>query len=391
MTFSAHWKTLDFEKVRQGILAADTQDVRRALAKAGNVRLELNDLGALLSPAAEPLIEQMAQLSEALTRRRFGRTIQLYAPLYLSNACANICTYCGFSAGNKLRRKTLNGVEIAREAAVLRSMGFDHVLLVTGETSHSGPDYLEAALRQLRPHFANLSLEVMPLDTEDYARLARAGASAVLVYQETYDKEAYARHHTFGQKRDMAYRLDTPDRLGRAGLHKIGLGALYGLSDWRAESWFVGAHLRHLENLYWKTKYSISFPRLRPHAGGPFEPTPFNEHNLVQAACAFRLLSPEAELALSTRESVHFRNHAFPLAFTHLSAGSKTNPGGYAEPVDEPRSLEQFEPHDDRSAAEVAASLRARGFEPVWKDWDSCFDGNCVASAIASRGEDKDM
>lgn len=374
MTFSERWRQIDFGAVRERILNTSAGDVSAALRRAGQAQLSLEDLGALLSPAATPFLEEMARLSEALTRRRFGRTIQLYAPLYLSNACANVCTYCGFSAGNRIRRKTLNAVEIAREAAVLRRTGFDHVLLVTGETSHAGPDYLEAALTQLRPDFANLSLEVMPLETEDYARMARAGASAVLVYQETYDKEAYARHHTFGQKQDMEYRLDTPDRLGRAGLHKVGLGALYGLSDWRADSWCVGAHLRHLETLYWKTKYSISFPRLRPHAGEPFHPTPFGERDLVQAACAFRLFGPEAELALSTRESVRFRENAFRLGFTHLSAGSKTNPGGYAEPDDEPHSLEQFEPHDERSAAEVAASLRGHGFEPVWKDWDACFD-----------------
>ena len=376
MSFLETWREHEFEAVICTVAEKSTVDVRRALSR-GRGGLDLDDLAALLSPAAAPFLEEMAQASHRLTVERFGQTMQLYAPLYLSNACANVCTYCGFSAHNRIPRKILTDAEILAEAAALRQLGFEHVLLVTGETGRVGRDYFANALRLLRPHFSSLSIEVQPLDEEEYAALAGEGLSSVLVYQETYDPAAYPKHHLKGPKADIAYRLETPDRLGRAGLKKIGLGALYGLSDWRADAWFVGLHLRYLERRYWRTRYSISFPRLRPHAGAEIPVTPFDERDLVQAACAFRLFSPEVELSLSTRESAAFRDRAFPLGFTSMSAGSRTNPGGYASAPD---SLEQFAIDDERSPAEVAAFLRGRGYEPVWKDWDSTYDG-CEKSA----------
>lgn len=379
MSFREEWAGRDFAEVGRSIAGKTAADVRRALARV-RAGLDLEDLGALLSPAAAPFLEEMARLSRQLTIERFGRTMQLYAPLYLSNACANVCTYCGFSAQNRIPRKVLTDDEILREAEALRGMGFEHVLVVTGETSRVGKDYFLRALRLLRPSFSSLSLEVQPLPEADYAALAAEGLSAVLVYQETYDPKAYARHHLSGPKADIDFRLETPDRLGRAGLKKIGLGALYGLSDWRADAWFTGLHLRYLEKAHWRTRYSISFPRLRPHEGKDFAAAPFGERELVQAACAFRLLSREVELSLSTRESAAFRDRAFPLGFTTMSAGSRTNPGGYASA---PESLEQFEIDDGRSPAEIAALLRGRGYEPVWKDWDPTYDGRAAAAAHA--------
>jgi 2-iminoacetate synthase len=334
--------------------------------------VDLEDFAALLSPAASPALEAIAQAAHQRTVERFGRTMRLFAPLYLSNACANVCTYCGFSAHNRIRRKVLSDAEILADARVLRSHGFDSVLLVTGETGRVGREYLSNALRVLRPHFSGLWIEVQPLPQEDYASLAVDGLSAVLVYQETYDAAAYARHHLRGPKSDIDWRLGTPDRLGRAGIKKIGLGALFGLSDWRADAWFTGLHLRHVETVHWRTRTAVSFPRLRPHEGSAIPVTPFGERDLVQATCAFRLLSPEAELSLSTREGEAFRNRAFRLGFTSMSAGSRTNPGGYASA---PESLEQFEIDDGRSPAEVAAFLRSQGYEAVWKDWDSTYDG----------------
>lgn len=379
MNFSRAHIGVDFEGLRAGFLQFRPEQVHAVLARAGQ-RLSLQDLAVLLSPAADSFLETMARLSHSLTLRRFGRTMQLYAPLYLSNACSNVCTYCGFSAENRIRRKVLSPVEIGREAAILREQGFQHLLLVTGEAGHVGVDYLEAALQQVRPHFANLSLEVQPLCTADYRRLVQAGASSVLVYQETYDQKAYHRHHLSGPKADMAWRLDTPDRLGEAGLHKIGLGVLYGLSDWRTETLCLGRHLRHVEQHHWKTRTSISFPRLRPHVGGVPGLTAFSERNLVHAACALRLFSHESELSLSTRESPHFRRNAVRLGFTHMSAGSKTNPGGYAA---QEQSLEQFAIHDERTPAEVAGDLVAAGYEPVWKDWDACLDSTIPQCATA--------
>lgn len=377
MSFQDIWSQHDFAAIAAMIQRQTASDVRRALARV-RAGLDLDDLQALLSPAAAPFLEEMAQLSHRLTLERFGRTMQLYAPLYLSNVCANVCTYCGFSAQNRLPRKVLNDAEILAEAGALARHGFNHVLLLTGETGRVGVAYFQNALRLLRPHFSSLSMEVQPLDQADYATLMAGGLSAVLVYQETYEPAAYRRYHLSGPKADMAYRLKTPDRLGRAGVKKIGLGALYGLADWRTESWFVGLHLRHLERHYWRTRYSISFPRLRPHEGGDVAVTPFGERDLVQAACAFRLFRQEVELSLSTRESARFRNHAFRLGFTTMSAGSRTNPGGYASAPD---SLEQFAIDDQRSPREVAEFLRRQGYAPVWKDWDPTYDGCAIASA----------
>ncbi|MSU65058.1 MAG: 2-iminoacetate synthase ThiH [Opitutus sp.] len=371
MTFLSTWKQHDFAEVARMVASKSAADVRRALNRVGS-GLTLDDFAALLSPAAAPLLEEMAQLSQRLTVERFGRTMQLYVPMYLTNVCANVCTYCGFSAQNRIPRKALNDAEILAEADVLKELGFDHLLLVTGESGRYGTEYLRHALRLLRPRFSSLSIEVQPLDEADYAALVGDGLSTVLVYQETYDPAVYPLHHLKGPKADMNYRLETPDRLGRAGVKKIGLGGLYGLSDWRAESWFVGLHLRYLEKHFWRTRYSISFPRLRPHEGNEIPVTPFGERDLVQAACAFRLLSQEVELSLSTRESAIFRNHAFRLGFTSMSAGSRTNPGGYASA---PESLEQFAIDDERSPAEVAGFLCAQGYEPVWKDWDPTYDG----------------
>jgi 2-iminoacetate synthase len=371
VNFIDAWRRHDFGEVARGIASKGPPDVRRALGRArGSVDLE--DFAALLSPAAAPFLEDMALASHRHTVERFGRTMRLYAPLYLSNACANVCTYCGFSAHNRIRRKVLSDAEILAEAGALRGRGFNSVLLVTGETGRVGREYLSNALRLLRPHFSGLWIEVQPLPEEDYASLAADGLSAVLVYQETYDQHAYQRHHLSGPKSDIGWRLGTPDRLGRAGIKKIGLGALFGLSDWRADAWFTGLHLRHIESVHWRSRISVSFPRLRPHEGDQIPLTPFGERDLVQAVCAFRLLSPEAELSLSTRESEAFRNKAFRLGFTVMSAGSRTNPGGYTTAPD---SLEQFEIDDNRSPAQVAAFLRAQGYEPVWKDWDQTYDG----------------
>ncbi len=377
-SFETVWCEHDSRSVAASIMAKNERDVRRALGR-GRGSISMEDLAALLSPAAATHLEEMAQASHQRTVARFGKTMQVYAPLYLSNVCGNICTYCGFSAQNHLERLILDDEAILAEATVLAGTGMQHVLLLTGESPRVGPDYLVHALRLLRPRFSSLSLEVQPLGIEDYFRFTREGTNAVMVYQETYDPAAYARHHLRGPKANMVYRLETPDRLGQAGVKKIGIGALYGLADWRADAWFVGLHLRYLENRYWRSRTSISFPRLRPHEGGDATAlSAFGERDLAQTICAFRLLSQEVELSLSTRESARFRNHAIRLGITAMSAGSRTNPGGYAH---NKTSLEQFSIDDSRSPAEVASFLRTQGYEPVWKDWDGTYDGQVVARA----------
>ncbi|WP_456461918.1 2-iminoacetate synthase ThiH [Reichenbachiella sp.] len=363
--FKDLFEQYSWDEVKASIYAKTAVDVEVALNIPDR---SLEDFKALISPAAAPYLEQMAQKSHELTLQRFGNTIQLFAPMYLSNECQNICTYCGFSLDNKIKRKTLNDIEISREVQAIKKLGFDHVLLVTGEANQTvGVDYLEHAIRKIRPHFANVSMEVQPLDQEDYERLIPSGLHAVLVYQETYHEADYKKHHPKGKKSNFQYRLETPDRLGKAGIHKMGLGTLIGLEDWRVDSFFTALHLDYLERTYWQTKYSLSFPRLRPFSGGLEPKVAMNDRELVQLICAYRLFNQEVELSLSTRETHTFRNHVIKLGITTMSAGSKTNPGGYEV---EPQSLEQFEISDERSPKQIMEMLQANGYEPVWKDWD---------------------
>jgi len=363
----------NWDDVKASIYSKTARDVEMAL---GRNRRTLEDFKALISPAAAPYLEQMAQQSRSLTQQRFGNTMQMYIPLYLSNECQNICTYCGFSLDNKIARRTLNREEILKEVAVIKVMGYEHVLLVTGEANQTvGVDYFREALQTIRPHFANISMEVQPMDEADYTTLIPHGLHAVLVYQETYHQADYKLHHPKGRKSNFEYRLDTPDRLGRAGVHKIGLGVLIGLEDWRTDSFFTALHLQYLEKTYWQTKYSISFPRLRPCSGGLPPKVEMNDRELVQLICAYRLFDQQVELSLSTRETPHFRDNVIKLGITALSAGSKTNPGAYASDLD---SLEQFEISDERNPASISNMLRKQGYEPVWKDWDEGYQARLV-------------
>jgi len=363
--FKEVFDTYSWDEVVSSIYAKTAADVERALSKP---KRELEDFKALISPAAAPYLEQMAQMSNRITQKRFGKTVQLYAPMYLSNECQNICTYCGFSLDNKLRRKTLTGVDMLQEAEYLKQQGFGHVLLVTGEATKTvGVDYLANAVRVLRPHFDNISIEVQPLEQAEYSELIEEGLYAVLVYQETYHKENYKQYHPKGKKSNFDYRLATPDRLGNAGVHKIGLGVLIGLEDWRADNFFTALHVGYLERKFWQTKYSISFPRLRP-AEGLIEPkVAISDKELVQLICAWRICNEEIELSVSTRESALFRDNIIQLGATTISAGSKTNPGGYTI---EEESLEQFEIDDSRSVEEVKQMIERKGYKPVWKDWE---------------------
>ena len=349
----------------ENIFSKTGKEVQLALQ---NPRRNLEDFKALISPAAKPFIEQMARESKRVTRKRFGNTMQMYAPLYLSNECHNICTYCGFSFTNKIPRRTLADHEIRKEAEFLKQKGYDHVLLVTGEANRTvGVDYMSNAINILRPYFSNISIEIQPLEQEEYERLIRDGLYATLVYQESYHRETYKIHHPKGKKSNFDYRLETADRLGRAGIHKIGIGALFGLEDWRAESFFTALHLEYLQKTYWKTRYSISFPRLRPFSGGLEPKVEMTDADLLQLICAYRLLDENVELSISTREKENFRDHIAHLGITSMSAESKTNPGGY---VVEPQSLEQFEISDERSTETIANMLSKNGLEPVWKDWE---------------------
>ncbi|WP_282117968.1 2-iminoacetate synthase ThiH [Maribacter aquivivus] len=363
-SFKDQFDIYNWDDTLASIFSKTEHDVLRALS---NTKRDLEDFKALISPAAKPYLEQMAQLSRKLTKKRFGNTIQMYSPMYLSNECQNICTYCGFSMTNKIPRRTLTDAEILKEVAYIKSKGYDHILLVTGEANKTvGVDYFNNALQLIRSQFSNITIEVQPLLQDEYELLIENGLYAVLVYQETYHREEYKKHHPKGKKSNFDFRLDTPDRLGKAGIHKIGLGALFGLEDWRADSFFTALHLKYLQKTYWKTKYSISFPRLRPHSGGLEPKVEMTDPDLVQLICAFRLLDEDVELSMSTRESEVFRNNIVNLGITSISAESKTNPGGYAVA---PESLEQFEISDERPTEDITTMLKSQGLDVVWKDW----------------------
>ena len=367
MSYLESYRELNWDEQRLSIYSKNNADVVRAL---NATRRTLEDFKALISPAAEPFLEQMAQLSKTLTQQRFGNTMQLYAPLYLSNVCSNICTYCGFSAGNKLRRKTLSEDEIRAEGEALRAKGFEHILLVTGEAPKTvGVQYIKRAVEILSEYFAQISIEVQPMESHEYAELQAVGLHSVLVYQECYHRGVYAEHHLMGSKMDFDYRLDTPDRLGEMNIHKMGLGALLGLADWRVDSFYTAHHLSYLEKRYWRSRYSVSFPRLRPCEGDYEVQSPINDRQMVQLICAWRLFNQELELSLSTRESQKFRDNVAPLGVTTMSTESQTQPGGYAEGAD--KALEQFEIDDNRSTPEVAKQLQDLGYQVVFKDWQA--------------------
>jgi len=368
MNFSDIHSQYNWDEVTASIYSKTAADVERALASP---RRNLEDFKALISPAAAPYLEEMAQISHQLTQKRFGKTIQMYTPIYLSNVCSNNCVYCGFNINNKIKRKVLTAEEISLELAAIKKDGFSHILLVTGEAKQTvHVDYLKKSIEIIKPHFSNISLEVQPMDLNEYQELQEAGVYGVLVYQETYNKANYPKYHLKGKKMDFHYRLETPDRIGSAGMHKIGLGVLLGLEEWRTDTFFCALHLDYLQKKYWRTKYSISFPRIRPAEGVFSTDIEVKDRELVQLICAYRLMNEDVELSMSTRETDVFRNNIVKLGITSMSAGSKTNPGGYA--VD-PESLEQFEISDDRSVKEVADFISSIDYEPVWKDWDKSF------------------
>jgi 2-iminoacetate synthase len=322
----------------------------------------------LLSPKAEPFLKSMSIKAKSITQQRFGNTIQLFAPLYLSNECNNICTYCGFSFENKIPRKTLTDKEIVEEALFLKNKGFEHILLVTGEDNHHvGVKYLLEAIALLKPIFANISIEVQPLEVSDYKLLKEAGVYAVVVYQETYNIQRYAQYHPKGKKANYTYRLNTSDRIGQAQIHKIGLGILLGLADWRIDAAYLLIHLNYLQKKYWQSRFSVSFPRLRPHEGNLEIAFPSTEKNLLQLITAFRLADADLEIVLSTRERAAFREELIHCGITTMSAGSKTNPGGYAQ---KENALEQFAIDDDRPVHQIAEILTQNQLQPIWKDWD---------------------
>jgi len=332
----------------------------------------LDRLLILVSPAAENFIEQMAQLAHQLTLQRFGRTVRLYAPLYLSNFCVNDCVYCGFNKSHQFPRIRLTIEQALAEADIIAKEGFKDLLLVSSEDKEFiSVGYLCELAAKLRPKFSSLSVEIYQMTTEEYAKLFAAGIEGVTLYQETYDRDTYRKYHPAGPKADYDYRLSAPESMAQAGMREIGIGTLLGLSDWRLETLALAEHAHYLMKRYWQSRVSFSFPRLRP--AKDVDQTQFNllsDKNLVQMILALRLCFADAGMTISTREPAHLRDHLVKLGITRMSAGSKTNPGGYSGSTG---SVEQFEIDDKRTPAQIAAMLKSQGLEPVWKDWDSAF------------------
>jgi 2-iminoacetate synthase len=369
LSFKETLSRFNWQEVKELIYSKTKKDVEFAIKSKS---LSIDDFAALLSPAAENYIEEMAQESHRITLMRFGKTIKIYAPLYLSNECSNSCIYCGFNRHNDIARVTLNEDEIRQEAEIIASTGVKHILLVTGEAPKKiSIDYLVKAVTICKEYFSSISIEIYPLSTQDYSRLYEAGVDGLTVYQETYNKQTYAYVHPAGKKSDFDWRLDTPERGAKAGLRTVGIGILMGLDDFRVEEFFVGLHASYLIKKYWKTHFTVSFPRIRK-AEGAFTPENIvTDINLVQSMLALRLFLNDVGLVISTREPAHFRDKILPLGVTQMSAGSKTDPGGYA--LHEKESGEQFEVEDKRSVSEFTKMLREKGYDPVMKDWDISF------------------
>jgi 2-iminoacetate synthase len=358
----------------------------------------------LIAPKSSNELEAMAVRSQLLTRKHFGKTIRLYAPLYLSNECVNNCTYCGFSRDNPILRTTLTIPQVVTEARYLHKLGFRNILLVAGEhPKFVSEGYLQACIDAIKSFIPTVAIEVGPLEDSQYGELVEHGAEGLIVYQETYDRKTYSLLHTAGPKKHFDWRLECPERAYAGGFRRIGIGALFGLADWKNEALTLASHLEYLYKHCWKASFNLSFPRMRPHAGNyQYQPNPdliLNDREFVQLLCAFRICFPQVGLVVSTREPANLRDALLPLGVTHMSAGSQTDPGGYtgagtddlhltikgqrieldtsgvtsinAAQDKQQRATEQFTIDDTRSPADIAETIRQHGYDPVWKDWDA--------------------
>jgi 2-iminoacetate synthase len=396
VSFVAEFNSLPVDALVRKSLATSSAAAREAAAKH---KFSLADFAALISPAASEILETLGRRAHLMTQQRFGRVIRLFAPLYLSNECINNCTYCGFSRDNPILRVTLSLAEVKQEADALKTQGFRNLLLVAGEhPKFVSNHYLRDCVKALHPEWPGISLEVAPMEAEEYRPLVAAGADGLVVYQETYDRKVYADMHTAGPKRNFEWRLETPERAYAAGFRRLGISPLYGLADWRYEALSAAAHADYLLRNCWKAALTISTVRIRPCAG-EFKPlTHIADRELAQLICALRLMFPDVGIVLSTRETPRLRNGLIPLGVTMMSAGARTEPGGYTGAGREKihhtergiikelasgasewapqeghptNATGQFSVGDERRPQEIAELIRQLGYEPVWKDWDA--------------------
>ncbi|MDR2161225.1 MAG: 2-iminoacetate synthase ThiH [Desulfovibrio sp.] len=353
---------------------AQALDVRRSLAAD---RLDERDFLILLSPAAEPFLEETAQRAREETIRHFGRTVQLFTPLYLANVCTNRCVYCGFNARRGVARRVLTLEQVAEEAEAIAATGLRRILALTGDApARTGADYLAACVEVLARRFTSVGIEVPSMTVEEYSRVREAGADGMTMFQETYNETLYSSLHPAGPKRNFAFRLDAPQRAILGGMRSINLGALLGLDDWRRDIFFTGLHADFLQRRYPEQEISVSLPRLRPCGAlsrSPeelaFTPRPVQDRHFVQALVALRCFLPQAGITLSTRESASLRDRLIPLGVTRVSAGVSTAVGGHAAEESKENGASQFDISDPRSVDEMVAAIEALGYQPVFTDW----------------------
>lgn len=390
MKFSEVLPELPIEQLAALSATATPRDVERVLSRETAQSLE--DFAVLISPAATPYLENMAHISQKLTLQNFGRTIHLFAPLYLSNECVNVCKYCGFSRHNKIPRVTIPITQVMNEVGMLARQGFRSLLIVAGEhPRYVDNGFVLEVIRNCLPIMPSIAVELGPTRTENYIPMVEAGCEGIVVYQESYHKPTYAEMHIAGPKKNFDFRLDTPERAYEAGMRRLGLSPLYGLYQWRYEAVAAAAHAQHLQRACWRAELAIGLPRMRPAIGGfaPREDYVMNDRQTVQLMCAFRMMFPRADISVTTRERPELRDGMIQMGATHMSAGASTEPGGYSN-FDEqtwrpktPQPGEQFHVADERGPKEIAAMIRSKGYEPVWKDFDRSFVSS-GAEALAS-------
>ena len=344
-------------------------DVMRVISKPVKAP---EDFAVLLSEAAqEPqVLEAMAQEANRITERFFGRTITLFTPLYLSNVCDNGCVYCGFNRNNPVKRGILTPEEIEAEGRAIRESGIRHVIILTGESRRATPpEYVAQAVRILKKYVDSVIIEIYSLTEPEYEMLFEAGAEGFTMFQETYNEDIYPALHPIGEKADYIKRLESPELACKAGYNTVNLGALLGLDDWRRDTFFTGLHAKYLQDKYPGSDIAVSIPRICEHEGvtGYDAACSVKDIDLVQAMLAYRLFLPRLGITISTREPAALRDRLIGLGVTKMSAGSVTEVGGHA---DEAKSDGQFEITDTRSVEEMSEAIRARGYQPVFKDWE---------------------
>lgn len=351
---------------RSRIAASATEDQVRAVLRKDY--LQPADFLTLLSPAAAPLLEQMAQRAHELTLRYFGRAVNLFTPLYVSDYCTNQCRYCGFNANNKQPRRHLSPEEAYDEAKAIADMGLQHILLLTGDARKlSSPEYIAEVARRIKPLFASVGIEVYSMTEDEYRLMVESGVDSMTMFQETYNPELYDWLHPVGPKKDYAFRLNAPERAARAGMRSLGLGALLGLDEFEQDAFATGLHAWWLLRHYPGVDVGLSIPRICSHEGSFDIPHALDDRRFVQYVTALRCFLPRSSITCSSRESAFIRDHLIPLGVTRVSAGVSTAVGGRKTHAD---NSGQFDITDHRSVEQMIADLTKNGYQAVIKDWE---------------------